>query len=56
MSFSFSNTGSVSIVQGSQQNLEIWKTWRFEFYLSRSRNGMEFVPKSEKNLDKTQQN
>ncbi len=31
-----------------ERNLETWKTWRFEFYLSSSRNSLEFVPKSEK--------
>ncbi len=39
--------------QGSQQNLDTWKTWRFDFYLSRSRNGLEFIPKKWENLDKT---
>ncbi len=34
--------------QGSQQNLETWKTWRFEFYLSSSRNSLEIIPKPEK--------
>ncbi len=29
------------------------RTWRYEFYLSRSRNSLEFAPKSAKNLDKT---
>ncbi len=29
------------------------KPGNLEFYLSRSRNGLEFIPKSEKNLDKT---
>ncbi len=37
---------------GSQWNLEIWKTWRFEYYLSRSRNSLEFMPKSQKTWTK----
>ncbi len=38
----------------AQQNLETWKTWRFELYLSRSRNSLEFVVKSEKTWTKEQ--
>ncbi len=37
------------IKEGSQWNME---TWRFEFYLSRSRNSLEFDPKSEKTWTK----
>ncbi len=39
-------------IQGSQRNLETCKTGRFELYLSRSRNGLEFAPKSEKTWTK----
>ncbi len=40
------------IKQASQRNLETWKTWRFEYYLSRSRNSLEFIPKSQKTWTK----
>ncbi len=32
-----------------------WKTWRFEYYLFRSRNCLEFIPKRSENLDKKQE-
>ncbi len=38
--------------QGSQRNLETWKAWRFEFYLSSSRNTWNLSQKVW-NLDKT---
>ncbi len=38
--------------QGSQHNLETWKTWRYEFYLSRSRNSLEFSQNSKKTWTK----
>ncbi len=40
------------IWQDSQWNLEIRKTWRFAFCLSRFRNSLEFVPKGEKTWTK----
>ncbi len=40
------------VLQGSQRNLETWKTWIFEFYLSRSRNSLEFAPNSKKTWPK----
>ncbi len=43
---------SATIVQRSQRNLETWKTWRFEYYLSRSRNSLEFIPKSQNSSTK----
>ncbi len=43
---------NLNLIQGSQQNLETWTTWRLEFYPSRSRNNMEFVQKSEKTKTK----
>ncbi len=41
-------TLEASCMLGFQRNLENWKSWRFEFYLSRSRNSLEFAPKCEK--------
>ncbi len=38
--------------QGSQHNLETWKTCRYEFYLSRSRNSLEFAQNSKKTWTK----
>ncbi len=43
----------INTQHGSQRNLEAWKTWRFEYYLSRSRNSLKLIPKGQKNLDKT---
>ncbi len=40
-------------IHGSQQVLETRKTRKFEFYMSRSKNSLEFAPQSKKkNLDK----